>query len=363
MEISRRAVMASGAAALALAPGLARGATDANALHKRLICLDTHLDMPANLARPGWNVMETPQCRRGFHPGRLSPHGRRRIGWRLLRHLHAAGAGDARRHERDARRGISARRGNPRDGGGTSRQVRTRLPGRGRQAHRAPRARSSSISRSRIPASWAMTSPCCAAFTNSACGLAGPIHFLNNQFGDSATDKPQWDGLSPLGKEFVKEANDLGVVLDASHSSDDVFDQMMELSRSPDHLLAFQLPRLNDHPRNLDDARIKKLAAAGGTIQMNSVYLITRRPHPERAKAEAAIGAKLENLGDMTPAQATAAVPSGRGRHQGAGQEISGDARDAGRLHEAYPPCSRPGGTGPCRHRRRLGWRWRRRRA
>ena len=63
--------------------------------------------------------------------------------------------------------------------------------------------------------------------------MAGPIHFKNNQFGDSATDKPQWNGLSPMGREFVALANDLGMVLDASHASDDVFDQMMELSRAP----------------------------------------------------------------------------------------------------------------------------------
>ena len=51
MNLSRRAVMAQGAAALAMAPGLmpgsARAAGDARALHMRLICLDTHLDMPA----------------------------------------------------------------------------------------------------------------------------------------------------------------------------------------------------------------------------------------------------------------------------------------------------------------------------
>ena len=58
MILSRRALMANGAAALALAPGLARGAVDVRALHKKLICLDTHLDMPANLARPGWDVMK-----------------------------------------------------------------------------------------------------------------------------------------------------------------------------------------------------------------------------------------------------------------------------------------------------------------
>src|SRR6185437_14678357 len=138
--------------------------------------------------------------------------------------------------------------------------------------------------------------------------LAGPVHFLNNQFGDSATDKPKWNGLSPLGKEFVKQANDLGVVLDASHSADSVFDQMLEMSRSPIICSHSSCRAINNHPRNLDDARIKKLANAGGTIQMNSVYLITTPPNPERSKAEAAIGAKLENLAELTPAQAAAVV-------------------------------------------------------
>jgi membrane dipeptidase len=138
--------------------------------------------------------------------------------------------------------------------------------------------------------------------------LAGPVHFLNNQFADSATDKPKWNGLSPLGKEFVREANDLGVILDASHSADSVFDQMLEMSRAPIICSHSSCRALNNHPRNLDDARIKKLAAAGGTIQMNSVYLITTPRNPERSKAESAISEKLENLGGLTPAQATAVV-------------------------------------------------------
>src|ERR1700748_1215649 len=58
MNVSRRAVLVNGAAALSLAPALAREAVDARALHMKLICLDTHLDMPANLARPGWDVMQ-----------------------------------------------------------------------------------------------------------------------------------------------------------------------------------------------------------------------------------------------------------------------------------------------------------------
>jgi hypothetical protein len=55
MTVSRRAVMVNGAAALAALPALAKTKPS---LHQRLICLDTHLDTPANLARPGWNMMQ-----------------------------------------------------------------------------------------------------------------------------------------------------------------------------------------------------------------------------------------------------------------------------------------------------------------
>lgn len=108
--------------------------------------------------------------------------------------------------------------------------------------------------------------------------LAGPVHFLNNEFGDSATDKPRWHGLSPLGRDWVKEANRLGVIIDASHASDDVFDQLLELSKTPIILSHSGSKVIFNHPRNIDDERLKKLAAAGGVIQINSVYLAANPP-------------------------------------------------------------------------------------
>jgi len=105
--------------------------------------------------------------------------------------------------------------------------------------------------------------------------MAGPIHFRNNQFGDSATDKvKQWNGLSPLGKQWVAEMNRLGMVIDVSHSSDDVFDQAMALSKTP-IIASHSGPKaIYNHPRNLDDDRMRKLAKAGGVLQVNSVYLV-----------------------------------------------------------------------------------------
>ena len=62
---------------------------DALALHKRLICLDTHLDMPANLARPGWDMMKRHSVDEDFTQVDYPAHGGRRAEGRLLRHLHA----------------------------------------------------------------------------------------------------------------------------------------------------------------------------------------------------------------------------------------------------------------------------------
>jgi membrane dipeptidase len=112
--------------------------------------------------------------------------------------------------------------------------------------------------------------------------LAGPVHFRNNQLGDSATDTPHWNGLSPLGRSWVAEMNRLGILIDASHSSDSVFDQMLALSRVP-IIASHSGPRpIYNHPRNLDDERMRRLAAAGGLMMINSVYLAAADNSHER---------------------------------------------------------------------------------
>jgi membrane dipeptidase len=129
--------------------------------------------------------------------------------------------------------------------------------------------------------------------------LAGPVHFKNNQFADSATDAPKWHGLSPLGRQWVAEMNRLGMVIDASHASDDVFDQMVALSKTPILLSHSGARAMWNHPRNLDDDRIRKLAASGGAICVNSAYLSKMESSPEREKVSDA----YEHLNEMTPAE------------------------------------------------------------
>jgi membrane dipeptidase len=96
--------------------------------------------------------------------------------------------------------------------------------------------------------------------------------------------------LSAKGRAFVAEANRLGIVLDASHASDDVLDQFIALSKTPVLLSHSGVKAVFNHPRNVDDERLKKLAASGGVIQINfySDYLV---PTPKLAEREAALSA------------------------------------------------------------------------
>ena len=118
--------------------------------------------------------------------------------------------------------------------------------------------------------------------------MIGPVHNGNNQLADSANpgaSPPKvWSGLSPMGREFVKRANELGMVIDGSHSADTTLEQMIDLSATPLVMSHHGFDGPNEHPRNIPDALAKKLAAKGGVVQMNTLFLKTLpAAPPERA--------------------------------------------------------------------------------
>ena len=149
------------------------------------------------------------------------------------------------------------------------------------------------------------------AFYRLGVRMIGPVHFRNSDLADSATDTPEWGGLSPAGHSFVAEANRLGMVIDASHASDASLDQMIALSETPLILSHSGCKDVFNHPRNVDDARLRALAAKGGVIQINafSAYMVPTPRIPER---EAALKDLTNSLGvsgqDMTDAQRKAFI-------------------------------------------------------
>lgn len=103
--------------------------------------------------------------------------------------------------------------------------------------------------------------------------MIGLTHMLNNDLADSSTDPrgPEWGGLSAMGREVVAECNRLGIVLDASHASDDVLRELLARSKAPVILSHSDCRAVCDHPRNVGDELLHALAAKGGVIQINAL--------------------------------------------------------------------------------------------
>lgn len=95
-------------------------------------------------------------------------------------------------------------------------------------------------------------------------------HSGNNQICDScAPSVGRWNGLSPFGREVVREMNRLGILVDVSHMSDASFHDVLEYSSSPVVATHSCCRALTDNPRNLSDDMIRLLAEAGGVVQIN----------------------------------------------------------------------------------------------
>ena len=119
--------------------------------------------------------------------------------------------------------------------------------------------------------------------------MAGPVHNGSNQFADSSRPKegdPRHNGLSALGRQWVAEMNRLGMVIDGSHSSDAAIEQMIQLSKTPIILSHHGPKAMFDHPRNISDDLMRRLARSGGVMQMNTLFLVPMQSVPERDAIE-----------------------------------------------------------------------------
>ncbi|MDA8625812.1 dipeptidase [Alphaproteobacteria bacterium] len=129
--------------------------------------------------------------------------------------------------------------------------------------------------------------------------MVGLVHSRNNQFADSSTDKAgqKWGGLSPLGRALIKRANALGMIVDLSHAHDKALAQAIALSTTPIILSHSGAAHLYEHPRNVPDALLKKLAQSGGVIQINSLsgYLRDLNTDPRRLPEFIGLYRKYQN--------------------------------------------------------------------
>jgi membrane dipeptidase len=83
--------------------------------------------------------------------------------------------------------------------------------------------------------------------------------------------EPLHGGLSKFGRQAVEEMNRLGIMVDISHTSPSTVEDVLECSTAPIIASHSCCRDLADNPRNLTDQQIKAIAALGGVVQITSV--------------------------------------------------------------------------------------------
>jgi len=127
----------------------------------------------------------------------------------------------------------------------------------------------------------------------------GVTHFGHNQFGDSSNPNPERDsgprhnGLSAQGRRLVATLNDAGIMVDVSHAAKSTMMQAADLSRAPIIASHSGAKSISDSPRNLDDEQLRKIADVGGVAQMVALAAYVKGLTPAQKAFQAEMEAKF----------------------------------------------------------------------
>ena len=100
-----------------------------------------------------------------------------------------------------------------------------------------------------------------------------------NLLGDGSTERTD-SGLSDFGIAAVERMNNLGILVDSSHSGYRTTLEAIEFSKKTPIISHSNCRALNDHPRCKSDEQIRALAAKGGVIGLTTVNVMVKRDLP-----------------------------------------------------------------------------------
>ena len=117
-------------------------------------------------------------------------------------------------------------------------------------------------------------------------------HLYDNAICHSSTHSADTTkGLTPFGREVVKEMNRCGILVDVSHTSSGTFWDCIELSTAPIICSHSGAKAIFPHDRNITDDQLRALAAKDGLVM---VYIVPDYMNPQ--KADATIDDFMEHL-------------------------------------------------------------------
>ena len=96
-------------------------------------------------------------------------------------------------------------------------------------------------------------------------------HNVTLDWADAALDAPTHHGLTPFGKEVVREMNRLGMLVDISHVSAEVMRDALDTAAAPLVFSHSSARALTDHPRNVPDEILARMPKNRGVVMVTYV--------------------------------------------------------------------------------------------
>ena len=93
-------------------------------------------------------------------------------------------------------------------------------------------------------------------------------HSVNTPWADSATDTPKHDGLTDFGKDVVREMNQLGMLVDLSHVSENAMHDALDVAKAPVIFSHSGVTAVSGHARNVPDSVLQRLPENGGIVMV-----------------------------------------------------------------------------------------------
>jgi membrane dipeptidase len=100
-----------------------------------------------------------------------------------------------------------------------------------------------------------------------------------NRIGSGSTERVD-GGISDFGIAIIKAMNEVGMLIDVSHSGDQTTLDAIALSPKPIAITHSNCRALVDHPRVKTDEAIKALAAKGGVMGITGVRMFVKKTDP-----------------------------------------------------------------------------------